>query len=372
MSWLYQDGPRALYEEILRFWGIILFRTPFLDLAGNFLAPWECARLGIDVFAVNPCDPLHRAYVYSPLGLAASGLPFGGGDAIAGGWALDLIFLLSLTLLPPPRRPVDLVLTTAATVSTMVVFALERANPDILLFVLALGTGLLAEGGLRVRMIGYGLALFSALLKYYPVLVFVVLFRERRAVFAAVTMAAAGSVVVFWAVWHADILRGLANMPSGPYDTDLFAAKNLPFLVGMLVEETAAPSPHAAALAWAVAMGLYAGLAGVALVVCRRVLLLPELAVATAALCRRERTLMVIGSVVITGCFFAGQSIGYRGIFLLLVLPGLLGLSRSATRGLRILCLATAVVIVLLMWGEALRRALDGGIGFWLMRELGW
>jgi len=121
-----------------------------------------------------------------------------------------------------------------------------------------------------------------------------------------------------------------------------------------------------------VTVGLYTVLAGAALAICRRLLRLPGLRPGIAALSGRERMLLVIGSAVIAGCFSAGQSIGYRGIFLLLVLPGLLGLSRSAARGVRILCLATAVVIVLLMWGEALRRALDGGVGFWLVRELGW
>jgi hypothetical protein len=49
-----------------------------------------------------------------------------------------------------------------------------------------------------------------------------------------------------------------------------------------------------------------------------------------------------------------------------------LRLSRSAVRELRALCLGSAIVIVLLMWGECLRQALDGGFGFWLLRELGW
>jgi hypothetical protein len=41
-------------------------------------------------------------------------------------------------------------------------------------------------------------------------------------------------------------------------------------------------------------------------------------------------------------------------------------------RELRALCLGSAIVIVLLMWGECLRQALGGGFGFWLLRELGW
>jgi hypothetical protein len=155
--------------------------------------------------------------------------------------------------------------------------------------------------------------------------------------FAAVAMAAAGSVAGFWAAWHAEIMRGLANMPPGPYNTDLFAAKNLPLLVGMLVENAAAPSRFSAAVGWGVTAGLYGGLAGSALAICRRLSRFAELRAAIAGLPDRERVIMVIGSAVIAGCFFAGQSIGYRGIFLLLVIPGLLALSRSGSCELRAL-----------------------------------
>jgi hypothetical protein len=152
----------------------------------------------------------------------------------------------------------------------------------------------------------------------------------------------------------------------------LFAAKNLPFLIGMLIEKTSAPSRFGAAVGWVVTAGFYGGLAGAALAICRRLLRFPELRTGLVALPDGERVLMVIGSAVIAGCFFAGQSIGYRGIFLLLVMPGLLALSRSGVRELRALSLGSAIVIVLLMWGECLRQALEGGFGFWLLRELGW
>jgi hypothetical protein len=210
------------------------------------------------------------------------------------------------------------------------------------------------------------------LLKYYPITALVVVFRERVNVLLTALAIAAGVLVVFWAIYHEDLARGLPTVAGGRYDTDLFAAKNLPFLVGMMIEAAAAPLRSAAAIGSAVAVGLYAGLVGAALAICRRVLRLAELSAATAELSGRERTLMVIGSAIIAGCFFAGQSIGYRGVYLLLVLPGLLALARSAARRLRVLCLATGVVIVLLMWGECLRQALDGGFGFWLLRELGW
>lgn len=371
MSWLYRQGHKEVYDDILRSWGIVPFQTPFLDISSP-LAAWDCARQGWDVMSANPCNLLQLAYNYSPLWLMASGIPLGVRDTTAVGWVLDLLFIASLSLLPPPRRFVELALVLAATFSTMVVFALERANADIMLFMLALATGLLAERGPMARMIGYGLALLSALLKYYPIMVLVVLFRERIAMFAAVALLTVGSLAIFWAAYHVEIARGLPNIPTGPYNTDLFAAKNLPFLIGIMVEKALEPSRFAAAVRWAETVGLYAALLGAALAICRRLLRFAELRAASASLPDLERVLLVIGSAVIVGCFFAGQSIGYRGVFLLLVMPGLLALSRPAGRELRTLCLGTAVVIVLLMWGECLRLALHGELGFWLLRELGW
>jgi len=114
---------------------------------------------------------------------------------------------------------------------------------------------------------------------------------------------------------------------------------------------------------------------------------LSEFRAALASLPRLERILLVIGSAVITGCLFAGQSVGYRGVFLLLAMPGWLALSRSSVREVRVVSFGTGIVIVLLMWGECLRLALDYGleqwsvveplaseakIQFWLVCELCW
>ncbi len=371
MSWLYRQGHREVYDDILRSWGIVPFRFPFLDISA-WLAAWECSRQGIDVVSFDPCDALYRGYGSSPLWLAAAGVRLGVTNTTAVGSVLDLVFIASLSLLPPPRRLVELLLAVAATLSTMVVFALERANADVILFLLALAAGCLAERGPMARTIGYGLALSAALLKYYPIMVLVLLFRERIALFAALALATIGALAVFWWVYHVEILRGWAEIATGPYNTDLFAAKNLPFLIGMMVENAAAPSRFAAALGWVVTAGFYGGLLGAALAICRRLSRFAKLRATIAELPGRERVLMVIGSAVIAGCFFTGQSTGYRGIFLLLAMPGLLALSRSDVSELRALCLATAIVVVLLMWGECLRSAFGGGFGFWLLRELGW
>jgi len=138
----------------------------------------------------------------------------------------------------------------------------------------------------------------------------------------------------------------------------------------------------------AFAGGLYATLVGVCTVICRRLLSFGELSAALASLSGLERISLVIGSAVIVGCFFAGQSVGYRGVFLLMIIPGLLAITRRpASRDLRTLGLGTSAVVVLLMWGECFRLALyyllerinaslsvTGQLEFfyWLLHELGW
>jgi hypothetical protein len=386
ISYLYKNGYRELYDEILRSYGILPFQFPFVDISGS-LAAWECARAGADVILSDPCDVLHRGYTYSPLWMAASGIPLGVRDTTAVGWSLDLLFIVSLSLVPPPRRWPELVLVLMATLSTMVVFALERANPDILLFMLALMAGLLGEGRLVIRLLGYSVALLAALIKYYPITVLIIVFRERISILVAVLLIVVGSLVVFWANYHLEIARGFSNIPGGRYDTDLFAAKNLPFLMGMVAESAAEPSTFRALLGHITTVGLYAVLVAACAAICWRLLRLGELRAALTSLRRLERVLLVIGSAVVVGCFFAGQSIAYRGVFLLLVIPGILAISRVATRELRNLATGTGVVIVLLMWGECLRLALFGALErlnvsedlasslkmqFWLLRELSW
>ena len=386
MSCLYAFGDRHLYQQILAWYGIAPFRSPFLDISAR-LAVWECARQGVDVIAANPCDVLQRSDGGSPLWRAASAIPLGVRDTAVVGWVLDLVFIVSLSLLPSPRRLSELILVLAASLSTMVVFALERANPDVMLFLMVLVTGMLAECRLLSRILGYLVAVLATLLKIYPLVILVIVFRETVSIFVVFSLLLLGCLAVFWAEYYADIARVLPTVSQGPYNTDLFAAKNLPFLLGEAAGSAAEPSSWAPLAQHIVAGGLYAILIGSSAAICRRLFNSGELRGALASLTRPERLFLVIGSAVIAGCFFAGQSVGYRGVYFLLAMPGLLAISRSSSRDIRNLSLGTSVVILLLMWGEcfrlALHRVLEHSgvpgmlaenlkVQFWLLRELGW
>jgi hypothetical protein len=70
-----------------------------------------------------------------------------------------------------------------------------------------------------------------------------------------------------------------------------------------------------------------------------------------AGLPARYATLFQIGSALIVGIFFTGESVSYRAIMLLLVLPALILLDSSKVcRSLRLLSRSTVIIILLVMF----------------------
>jgi hypothetical protein len=348
LTLLYLAGDRDLYRHILEVVGVPVFRFPFVDLSGN-LAAWECTRLGIDVVVEDPCDVLQRSYNYAPFWMSIAFIPLGPDDAGPAGWIMDAVFIASLALLPPPRNGLDLALTAAASLSVMTVFAVERANPDILIFLLALVAGLLARRGGIARGGAYLLILLAAMIKYYPVALLVLTVRERLPRFVAINAAllVALALLVWW-YWE-PMARGLPLIVSAKYDDlYMFAAKQLPLGMAAFIEArlgTAAPA-HAALVA-----GCYGLLLLAVAIICRWLLRNDDWRRALRGLDPAEEIFLVIGGTLIAGCFFAGQSIEYRGIFLLFALPGLLAIARTGSgRGAAALARWTALIVVALMW----------------------
>jgi hypothetical protein len=166
----------------------------------------------------------------------------------------------------------------------------------------------------------------------------------------------------------------------GHYYTDFFGAKNLPYGITELIYR---PS-------WEPIIRFMPSVLMV--VLCSRALWLTTalarrsaLQIALLGLEEREKMLLILGAGMLVGCFFAGQSIGYRGIFFLLILPGLLALARR-TQGdeASSLCRQTVWLILFVMWSDALRHTIFAAqplelpgrdiiaASFWLAREIIW
>jgi hypothetical protein len=376
---LYRYFP-PVYFGTLTAWGIVPFRIPFLD-SEAVLSSVQCARQGIDVYRENPCDAILLPFGYSPLILEATIFPATIAWTKWTGLILVLAYFLCVASLPAPRGAREWIVMALAVLSTMSVFAVERGNIDLLIFLLMTVVGRLVQGRPPARLSAYAVILFAAVLKYYPVVVLIAALRERPRRFLSIVAVAAIVLVVFVThYWHA-LGEAMTRVPTGPYFTDLFWAGNLPFGLAALVAPVAdrwpAAAPIVRLLPWVLLAVLLLYGARTALATMGRA------SAPMARLPEATRLFMVIGLALIVGCFFAGQNVGYRGIFFLFPLPGLLTLGREPDQGqpFRV----AAWLILFLMWGELFREALrhlaigdPGAIWpnveavFWLTREAIW
>ena len=219
---LYCLGYREQYHALAEAWGAAPFRTPFLDMHA-VTAAVECHRLGFDVYVQDPCDVFGRVHGYSPVWLWLAVLPITTAWDNALGLGLVLLFLVALAFLPAGRDWRQTMLITLGAVSSATMFALERANVDLLMFVMAM----LA---VRLRTTGYAVSLLAGMLKFYPIVLLVLAVRERLVTCLVVWAVAAGVIALWFALDGAEILRGMANIPlTHPFDDNVFGAHNLPF-----------------------------------------------------------------------------------------------------------------------------------------------
>ena len=209
--------------------------------------------------------------------------------------------------------------------------------------------------------------------------------RERTKHFLLCAGTASAALVIFAAYYGGQLTGALRIVPGGSYfgeDYGVFGAENLPLGVALL--QTAKGDEHAKAMA-VLAAALIFTVCAMAVVVILRRIREAGLSLDWSSL---DVRFLAIGAALIAGCFFAGQSLGYRGVHLLFTFPALLYLRRStadpAVRNLFGLSLAG---ILFAMWGEFFRRAMNSALNhiglptaipapaailFWVARELVW
>jgi hypothetical protein len=376
LALLWQWGPHALYFDVLALFGFEPFRFPFLDIHA-VLAAAECQRLGVDVYLSNPCDVLGRPHVYSPLWLTIIPRFLDTTATTAIGLSLDLMFILSLLVVIRPASRNEMMVIALAALSPMTVYALERANCDLVIFLVILAGCALGRAPRPWRLGSYALFLAAGLLKYYPLMSLVLLVREQRRV-ALVGAGLAASVIVLLVIrGHADLAEALANIPALSYFSDSFSALNLPFGFVGAVGGIRFPK--------VIAVSLLTALAAIAIARTRRTVHLLEANLPDAA--GWEGECLLVGALLVTACFFAAQNIDYRGIYFVLVMPGLVRLHRNARDAHLRRFLARMIAAVLFVaWEEPLRHAvhmtsvtivgdwlrLRVELLFWIGRELVW
>jgi hypothetical protein len=367
---LWVGGAHELYFALARLLGVPAYRFPFLDTHG-VLAVIDCQRRGLDTYVTNPCDVMGRVHVYTPLWFRFAGLSITDAATPAVGALLALVFASSLLLLPAVRNDRAAWLLGAAVCSPAVLFAIERGNADLLIFALAALAGWIAVRRLPTRLLAFPVVLLATGLKLYPATLLILALRERLALCLAVAALSVTLLVGYVLIDAGGLHEMLAVVPGGTPFIYSFGARNLPTGLGM-------------AFGWSPLVLAGVDLALLLAAASFAVTRLPSLQLAARALTPAEATSLLIGAILILGCFVTGQSGEYRAVHLLFVLPALTALA-STGQAAR-LAGWTAGLVVAQLWGDVVSVHFDlsssgmsgAGIasgvalGIWLARELAW
>jgi hypothetical protein len=324
----------------------------------NITAALECRRLGYDPLVENPCDPWGRAMFYPRVWLLLRWLGLDQTDTLALGVLIGLLFLVALCLLTGPISAGQGIVVAVAVCSPAVMFALERANMDVVLFSVLVAAVLLWRRGTELsRTISPFLVLVAATGKLYPVfgLPAYLVLRHRRAALAAV---ACGLLFLAYVAVTLDDVRTVATTATqGQYYS--YGAR---ILIGQLYHLAAGQDWQGASMAAQAIAAIPLLLLVVVLWFWFRRRLGPgagERPQASTA----ELLAFYLGALLYVGTFAVFRNYDYRLIYLLLTLPQLLQWVRQDRAGdLRRSMAGLGLVAVVLSlwigaWSEPLRLA---------------
>tara|TARA_B100000073_G_C23722319_1_gene568055 strand:+ start:442 stop:1647 length:1206 start_codon:yes stop_codon:yes gene_type:complete len=142
---------------------------PFLDLKGR-LAHIQANRLGFDTYSIrNPFDPLGRINNKPSISLIFSITGLNVNDAIWLGNILISFFLLQTISLLRETKLIFLILGGLCIFNPNILFAIERCNDDIIVFLFCFLVPYLISKNYIFNSIAIFIVWFLTALKYYPI-----------------------------------------------------------------------------------------------------------------------------------------------------------------------------------------------------------
>ena len=334
---LYLSAPQLYFRLVSFFFFFdVPHDSPFDDLLA-VMTSIECWQKGLHSY--NGGGGGCVGFNYSPIWLRLGFMAKGTVPVPLAALALASAFLISMRYLPLQRTKRGLALMVLAGASSTSVFAIERANVDVLLYLFCFAGAACLSLHWPRRVWGYALFALAGFLKFYPIVLMGLALRERLPRALAIFSLLALAALAFYLAYHEEmrpVLGGVSSLNThwGPF-SDRFAARQLPDGIWLLMGNDAPPT--AAALLpgtdsvnpkppfWAVpTLTLMAVIA--AFWQWRRA----DFRRSWDALTPREADFLLVGAIVVAGCFFAGYNIMYRAIFLLLALPGLIAMAAAA------------------------------------------
>ncbi len=351
-------GLRALWDVDIWPWlGVPSGPSIFFD-ARNVAAAVECSRLGYDPLVDNPCDPWGRAMFYPRVWLVLRLTGLEQRHTLLFGAIVVTVFVLSLLLLLPRLSLAEGMVVAAAACSPAVMFAVERANMDLVIFSgLALAAVVWRRGTAVAEYAAVAIVLLMAVAKLYPAVALLSFLPARR---RGTRVAAGGALLVFAAYVVAtrdDVATISGTATQGQYYS--YGARILLGRVyhGVVGDEWGGGRTLAQALVVLAVVLLALGL---------WLWLRHRSHQSPTAVPLSETSELVafrMGALIYVGTFVIGNSFDYRLVFLLLTLPLLLRWPAPPRAvGNRVnLPLVTMAVVIAALWigtlSEELRLA---------------
>jgi len=375
-------GADTLYAAFFRLWGVDINFTPYFPFVDfhEILAAMQCHRQGVDVFLEDPCDALGRVHVYSPVWLMPAFTGLGPADTPWMGALWVIAFVAMVAWIANAKTGRETAIYLLALLSPASLFALERANIDLIMFLLVVGAAFAFCRSPLGRLVAYGMIGLAASLKFYPIAAMSLALYERKSRFIAVAVASVAAVAVFASAIWSDLEKIWPNIPRPGPTIEAWGGLNL--FEGELIVLTAVWRGHGDALRTFVTIQyIIAILASVGLSL-HLAQQLRSRGWSLGAL-NPETALFVAGGLIIVFCFFSGKNGAYRGVWLITLLPFLIRRWRESRPGdvvPPVLWGRGIALLLVLLWFEALRRnAIDafgtyvaGRFAVGLIREPAW
>ena len=324
-------------ESTLRLAGVPSVGAPFPDLYVFPAAATEFAHGG-DPYLRNPSDPWGRVYNYPRIWLLFMRYSYAAIPAL--GFGLGAGWLLVLGWWWGRLTPRQGLLAGAAACSPPVMLALERANSDLIIFILtAVALAALARGWRGGAWAGLAL---SSVLKLFPAVAFVAFvqlgWKRARWWLLAAALALGG-----WALCQFAEIRSIAhNTPTGGPAIS-YGSPVIFTIADLLHQERTGQWAGYSAQAWlggVVAALLAAGCAWRGL----------RYRSAPAAIFNPALAGFQAGACIYVGTFILGSNFAYRQLFLLFCLPWVF--RQEAAFPLPRLRIAAAAALFVLLWAN--------------------
>ena len=321
----------------------------FADLHA-IISAVECHSRGTNVFENNPCDVIGRPHVYGSLWLKLASFGVGAPHLFVIGLITNLMFMLLVVLLVKPVSGGEFAKSCLILFSSAVTLGVERANNDLILFILlALSAILFTMKDKVAHIFGLLLIYLSALLKIYPSVLFgAVLFIARRNIKDIIfVMGCAAALTGMWLATNLSEILLLKNIVPAPLDHYATGARAFLAYIGR-------PYPWVLTIpqGWLLAAFVsVTALASIALAFHLKTIIV-----------RQHRSafnyaVFIFGLTILFFTYVINSNYDYRWIFFIFLMPLLFEIQRSATNNRLASRLVTLgfICAAIVMWTEVFR-----------------